>query len=185
MVRDGVMVREGVLVREDVMVRDGVWVRQGVLSEKCCDLWLWLGARELGRVNSVQRFDPNLPIISSSDMGLGKTLQSICMLAGDHAQRKNAPEVMDCICLNAHTVLPPVECSLLFLLVECPMCASYYVLVLCIQVSLGSPLEGVLPSLVVCPPTLTGHWCYEVDKFCPSEHLKVLHYAGNIGERLM
>lgn len=65
------------------------------------------------------------------------------------------------------------------------MFVSCYVLVLCIQVSLGSPLEGVLPSLVVCPPTLTGHWCYEVDKFCPSEHLKVLHYAGNIGERLM
>ena len=111
------MVREGVLVREDVMVRDGVWVRQGVLSGKCCDLWLWLGVRELGRMNSVQRFDPNLPIISSSDMGLGKTLQSICMLAGDHAQRKNAPEVMNCICLNTHTVLSLVDCS---------MCVSYY-----------------------------------------------------------
>ena len=48
-------------------------------------------------MDSVQWFDSSLPIISSSDMGLGKTLQSICMLAGDHAQRKNAPEVMDCI----------------------------------------------------------------------------------------
>ena len=73
-------------------------------------------------------------------------------------------------------------------LVECPtmLHTSWSVHKLwCVQVSLGSPLEGVLPSLVVCPPTLTGHWCYEVDKFCPSEHLRVLHYAGNIGERLL
>ena len=82
-------------MREDVIVR--VWVREGVLSEKSSGLWLWLGARELGRVDSVQWFDPSLPVISSSDMGLGKTLQSICMLAGDHTQRKNAPEVMNCI----------------------------------------------------------------------------------------
>lgn len=84
----------GVLVREDVIVRDGVWVREGVmmkdgvLSEKSSGVWLWLGAKD-----SVQWFDSSLPVISSSDMGLGKTLQSICMLAGDHAQRKNAPAV--------------------------------------------------------------------------------------------
>lgn len=35
-----------------------------------------------------------------------------------------------------------------------------------------------LPSLVVCPPTLTGHWLYEVEKFCSSEHLKPLLYSG-------
>lgn len=35
-----------------------------------------------------------------------------------------------------------------------------------------------LPSLVICPPTLTGHWVYEVNKFLPQEFLKPLHYIG-------
>lgn len=34
-----------------------------------------------------------------------------------------------------------------------------------------------LPSLVVCPPTLVGHWFYEVKKFCPS--LSPMQYLGN------
>ncbi|KAK2155101.1 hypothetical protein LSH36_249g03073 [Paralvinella palmiformis] len=35
-----------------------------------------------------------------------------------------------------------------------------------------------LPSIVVCPPTLTGHWVYEVEKFVQKEHLNPLHYQG-------
>ena len=35
-----------------------------------------------------------------------------------------------------------------------------------------------LPSLVVCPPTLTGHWYYEVKKFCDTEDLSPLQYSG-------
>ncbi|CAD7093413.1 unnamed protein product [Hermetia illucens] len=35
-----------------------------------------------------------------------------------------------------------------------------------------------LPSIVICPPTLTGHWVYEVTKFLPSKFLKPLHYVG-------
>ena len=41
-----------------------------------------------------------------------------------------------------------------------------------------------LPSLVICPPTLTGHWCYEVEKFVAKEHLNPLHYTGPPGERI-
>ncbi|XP_065826869.1 TATA-binding protein-associated factor 172-like isoform X2 [Oscarella lobularis] len=40
-----------------------------------------------------------------------------------------------------------------------------------------------IPSLVVCPPTLTGHWCYETEKFCSPEYLSPLHYAGGPAER--
>ncbi|XP_018414179.1 PREDICTED: TATA-binding protein-associated factor 172 [Nanorana parkeri] len=40
-----------------------------------------------------------------------------------------------------------------------------------------------LPSLVVCPPTLTGHWVDEVGKFCPKEYLNTLHYTGPPTER--
>ena len=38
-----------------------------------------------------------------------------------------------------------------------------------------------LTSLVVCPPTLTGHWVEEIRKFC--DDLDPLQYAGNPQER--
>ncbi|KAL7877989.1 hypothetical protein SRHO_G00046320 [Serrasalmus rhombeus] len=40
-----------------------------------------------------------------------------------------------------------------------------------------------LPSIVVCPPTLTGHWVDEVGKFCAKEFLNPLHYTGPPTER--
>ncbi|KAI8830148.1 hypothetical protein BC829DRAFT_426554 [Chytridium lagenaria] len=61
------------------------------------------------------------------DMGLGKTLQSICMLASDHHLRAEE-----------------------FKKTKAPHAAH-------------------LPSLVVCPPTLTGHWKHEIQ-----------HYAGEV-----
>ena len=36
-------------------------------------------------------------------------------------------------------------------------------------------------SLVICPPTLTGHWVEETLKFC--DYLKPLHYYGNPTDR--
>jgi TATA-binding protein-associated factor len=38
-----------------------------------------------------------------------------------------------------------------------------------------------LPSLVVCPPTLVGHWNHEIEKFCPQ--LSVIQYSGSIQQR--
>ncbi|GAB0093033.1 TATA-binding protein-associated factor 172 [Sergentomyia squamirostris] len=35
-----------------------------------------------------------------------------------------------------------------------------------------------IPSIVICPPTLTGHWVYEFNKFLPHKILKPLHYVG-------
>lgn len=36
-----------------------------------------------------------------------------------------------------------------------------------------------LPSLVICPPTLTGHWVYEVEKFLKDPKTLIpLHYVG-------
>lgn len=40
-----------------------------------------------------------------------------------------------------------------------------------------------LSSLVICPPTLTGHWVYEVEKFLSKDFLKPLHYTGPPSER--
>lgn len=36
-----------------------------------------------------------------------------------------------------------------------------------------------IPSLVVCPTTLTGNWVYEVERFLPSKFLVPLHYVGS------
>ena len=40
-----------------------------------------------------------------------------------------------------------------------------------------------LPSIAICPPTLTGHWVYEVQKFVDQKHLNPLHYTGPPTER--
>lgn len=40
----------------------------------------------------------------------------------------------------------------------------------------------ILPSMIVCPPTLIGHWANEVNKFCGAE-VSTLQYKGNPSER--
>ncbi|TNN37598.1 TATA-binding protein-associated factor 172 [Liparis tanakae] len=47
-----------------------------------------------------------------------------------------------------------------------------------------APDSSPLPSLVLCPPTLTGHWVDEVGKFCTKEFLNPLHYTGPPTERM-
>ncbi len=74
-----------------------------------------------------------------TDMGLGKSLQTICIVASKHEERR-----------KAYTASRSVE-------------------------------SQPLPSLIVCPPTLVGHWFHEFKKFAP--HLPVLRYAGNARER--
>lgn len=46
-----------------------------------------------------------------------------------------------------------------------------------------TPNNVPMPSLVVCPPTLTGHWVYEVKKFLTRKYLNPLQYAGPPAER--
>ncbi|VEN44259.1 unnamed protein product [Callosobruchus maculatus] len=46
-----------------------------------------------------------------------------------------------------------------------------------------SPDCAPLPSLVICPPTLTGHWVYEVEKFVKHKYLRPLQYNGSPTER--
>ncbi|KIY66070.1 SNF2 chromatin remodeling protein [Cylindrobasidium torrendii FP15055 ss-10] len=47
--------------------------------------------------------------------------------------------------------------------------------------STGAQSSIPLPSLIVCPPTLTGHWYYEILKY--ADNLKPLLYVGNSRER--
>ncbi|KAH9948095.1 SNF2 chromatin remodeling protein [Amylocystis lapponica] len=44
-----------------------------------------------------------------------------------------------------------------------------------------SPDASHLPSLIVCPPTLTGHWYYEILKY--AENLRPVLYTGNSRDR--
>ncbi|CAH0723161.1 unnamed protein product, partial [Brenthis ino] len=72
--------------------------------------------------------------------------------------------------------------------------------VLCDDMGLGKTLQSIvvvagshcerardrrphMPSLVVCPPTLTGHWVFEVNKFIPTKYLKPMQYVGPPVER--
>ncbi|XP_025159855.1 TATA-binding protein-associated factor 172 [Harpegnathos saltator] len=68
--------------------------------------------------------------------------------------------------------------------------------VLCDDMGLGKTLQTLCilaldhhrnadapPSLVVCPPTLTGHWVYEVERFFKTKDLPVIHFAGPPQER--
>ncbi|TFK29824.1 hypothetical protein FA15DRAFT_690571 [Coprinopsis marcescibilis] len=45
----------------------------------------------------------------------------------------------------------------------------------------GTPDAVHLPSLIICPPTLTGHWYYEILKY--AENLKPIMYTGSSKER--
>jgi len=72
-------------------------------------------------------------------MGLGKSLQSICIIGSKHFERaeKNALS--------------------------------------------GAVDTAPLPSLIVCPPTLTGHWYHEILKF--TDYLRPLQYTGTAPQR--
>ncbi|XP_011642217.1 TATA-binding protein-associated factor 172 isoform X1 [Pogonomyrmex barbatus] len=68
--------------------------------------------------------------------------------------------------------------------------------VLCDDMGLGKTLQTLCilaldhhrnpqapASLVVCPPTLTGHWVYEAEKFFKPQDLSVIQYAGTPQDR--
>ena len=78
-------------------------------------------------------------LMTELDMGLGKTLQSICILASKHFERAERNRTSP------------------------------------------GPDTAHLPSLIICPPTLTGHWYYEILKY--AETLKPIMYTGAARDR--
>lgn len=72
-------------------------------------------------------------------MGLGKSLQSICMIASKHEERRKR---------FADT---------------------------------RSPDAAHIPSIIVCPTTLIGHWYHEITKF--TSNLRPFKYYGSTTER--
>ncbi|KAJ9102250.1 hypothetical protein QFC19_004795 [Naganishia cerealis] len=77
--------------------------------------------------------------ILCDDMGLGKSLQTICIISSKHHERR-------------------LLCN-----------------------STGSPNLQPLQSLIVCPPTLIGHWFHEILKF--SDNLRPFKYFGSTKDR--
>jgi TATA-binding protein-associated factor len=74
-----------------------------------------------------------------TDMGLGKSLQSICIIGSKHHERAERHRLT------------------------------------------GSVDSAHLPSLIVCPPTLCGHWYHEILKF--TDYLKPVQYTGSSSQR--
>lgn len=77
--------------------------------------------------------------ILCDDMGLGKSLQTICIVGSKIHERKTRFK------------------------------------------ETGSVDAAHLPSLIVCPPTLTGHWFHEIRKF--TSELSAVQYVGNANQR--
>ena len=95
-------------------------------------------------------------------MGLGKTLQAICIVAGDYQTRKERYKVK-----TKEKYRDNMYCC---------------IVIVCLQATKDAGCKP-LPSLVVCPPTLTPHWHYEVNKFIKSKHFTTLQYVGGPQER--
>ncbi|GMK58346.1 hypothetical protein CspeluHIS016_0503780 [Cutaneotrichosporon spelunceum] len=77
--------------------------------------------------------------ILCDDMGLGKSLQTICIVGSKIHERK-------------------------------------------VRYKETQSVDTVhLPSLIVCPPTLTGHWYHEIRKF--TSDLTAIQYVGNANQR--
>ena len=74
-------------------------------------------------------------------MGLGKTLQTLCMVASDTNVRK-----------QEHTKTGRMEYT-------------------------------PLPSLIICPSSVVGHWSAEVQKFFESSILSPFMYVGSSTKR--
>lgn len=93
--------------------------------------------------------------ILCDDMGLGKTLQTICIVSSDHYLRAEKYKELAEIAGEHPDGAQKSEMA---------------------QVR-------ALPSLIVCPPTLIGHWKHELNTYAP--FLSVLMYAGHPSQRYL
>jgi len=120
--------------------------------------------------------------ILCDDMGLGKTLQTLCIIASDHYIRKLKYESSSSSSSEAEAESQPA-CS-----VSSPSSPSTTTTTSSPSTSvLASTSSGTidnlpLPSFVVCPTTVVGHWFHECRKFFPN-HLSPLMYSGSPHER--
>ncbi|VDP26355.1 unnamed protein product [Schistosoma curassoni] len=86
------------------------------------------------------------------DLGLGKTLQTICILAGSHHELKQ------CSAINNSN----------------EYCISNESVVMDTKIDEKFPV-----SLIICPSTLCAHWFHEIQHFAQTEDLNPLIYGGS------
>jgi hypothetical protein len=109
------------------------------------------------------------------DMGLGKTLQTICMIAAStHEAREAATDAKNADPANGQSVnYVQRKCDDEAISSSSPSSAAAAAASPSFSTSYLDLLKPRrrLPSLVVCPGTLVGHWCHEIATFCaPSMH---------------
>lgn len=44
--------------------------------------------------------------------------------------------------------------------------------------------ENLLPSLIICPSTLVGHWAFEIEKYIDVSIISTLQYVGSAQDRI-
>jgi TATA-binding protein-associated factor len=105
--------------------------------------------------------------ILADDMGLGKTLQATTTIACSMAERKAAA-------LAATKAANHAEEEQAGPAGQGPGSAAG---------GSSNAASAVLPSLVVCPSTLVGHWAHEINKYVDETVLLPLPISGNPSER--
>lgn len=51
------------------------------------------------------------------------------------------------------------------------------------QTQIGN--EDLLPSLIICPSTLVGHWAFEIEKYIDASVISSLQYVGSAQDRML
>jgi TATA-binding protein-associated factor len=108
--------------------------------------------------------------VLADDMGLGKTLQATTIMAASAAERQAAAAAGaaagTAVGENGVQQQPSQQ-------LDQHALAS----------SKAAAAAGLLPSLVVCPSTLVGHWAHEINKYVDESVLRPLAISGTPAER--
>jgi TATA-binding protein-associated factor len=107
--------------------------------------------------------------VLADDMGLGKTLQATTIMACSAAERQAAAAASAAAGENGAQHLPSQQ--------QLDQHASAG------SKAAAPAAAGLMPSLVVCPSTLVGHWAHEINKYVEESVLRPLAISGTPAER--
>lgn len=109
--------------------------------------------------------------VLADDMGLGKTLQATVIVACSVAERRAVAATA--LATDQHNVQQQQE----------PAVDNSNHVAASAAVPTQQGNSSILPSLVVCPSTLVGHWAHEINKYVDESVLKPLAISGTPSER--
>ena len=115
--------------------------------------------------------------ILCDDLGLGKTLQTICILAGSHKELQTQT--------NPSTLVSVLKSEEYVDDVSRPAKRRKKLSEPSLKEASPDSLDSISKpdfqnplSIVVCPSTLCGHWLHEIQKFANPKDLKPMVYMG-------